>query len=40
MLQYVWLLKSPTILLPDIHEGFSDNWLDGSEGHLNRYDDS
>ena len=27
MLQYVWLLKSPTILLPDIYYGFSSYWL-------------
>ena len=27
LLQYVWLLKSPTILLPDMYDRFWSNWL-------------
>ena len=37
MLQYVWLLKSTTILLPNIYEIFSADWQRGSVGHTDCY---
>ena len=27
MLQYVWILKSPSTLLPNIYDGFSADWI-------------